>query len=220
MGGGDVPNGFPQPNPTVSYWQLPPHPICNHRTTPSLPTSTTLDYIIIGSGVSGAATAYKLLSQDSSLAILMLEARTAASAASGRNGGHCRAGWWLNFKRYATAFGEDEALKFEQLEEQNVLDIAQFVRDHKVDCDFQDVETADTYYTDKGWAEVLDVIRFREEVSRRKPGVRRLITRRVWHGQQAREHLGLPNILGAVTYPAHTQNPYLLVCKMLESTLR
>lgn len=219
MGGGEVPKGFPQPNPTISYWQLPPHPIANHRTTPALPTSSPVDYIIVGSGVSGAAVAYKLLSRDPSLSILMLEARTAASGASGRNGGHCRAGWWLNFKKYAAAFGEEEAIKFEQLEEQNVLDIANFVQEHAVDCDFQDVETADVYTTHEAWEKVLEVVHLREEVSKKRHDVKPLIKRHVWHGQKAREHLGLPNILGAVTYPAHTQNPYLLVCRMLELSL-
>jgi choline dehydrogenase-like flavoprotein len=140
MGGGEVPNGFPHPNPTISYWQLPPHHIANCRTTPTLPTSVA-DYVIVGSGVSGAAVAYKLLSCNPKLSIVMLEARTAASGASGRNGGHCRAGWWLNFKKYAAAFGEEEAIKFEQLEEHNVQDMADFVQEHAVDCDFQDVET-------------------------------------------------------------------------------
>jgi glycine/D-amino acid oxidase-like deaminating enzyme len=219
MGGGEVPKGFPQPNPTVSYWQLPPHAIANHRSTLSLPTSTTLDYVIVGSGVSGAAVAHKLLSHDPSLSILMLEARTAASGASGRNGGHCRAGWWLNFKKYAAAFGEEEAIKFEQLEEQNVLDIANFVRDHAVDCDFQDVETADVYMTDEGWEEMLEVVRLRDEVRKRRPDVKPLIKREIWYGQKASGHLGLPNIVGAVTYPGHTQNPYLLVCRMLELSL-
>jgi glycine/D-amino acid oxidase-like deaminating enzyme len=219
MSGSEIPKGFPQPNPTVSYWQLPPHPIANHRTTPSLPTSTTADYIIVGSGVSGAAVAHKLLSRRPSLSILMLEARTAASGASGRNGGHCRAGWWKNFKKYAAAFGEEEAIKFERLEEQNVLDIANFVRDHAVDCDFQHVETADAYTTDEAWAAVLEVVRLREEARERRSDAEPLIKRDVWHGQEASEHLGLPNILGAVTYPAHTQNPYLLVCRMLELSL-
>ncbi|KAK4942225.1 hypothetical protein LTR10_017982 [Elasticomyces elasticus] len=219
MGGGEVPHGFPVPNPTISYWQSPPHPIASHRTTSILPTTTTFDYIIIGSGVSGAAVAYKLLHRDPTLSILMLEARTAASAASGRNGGHCRAGWWLNFKEYAAAFGEDEAIKFEQLEEQNVLDIANFVHEHNVECDFQDVETSDTYYTEEAWTELLEVIRLREKAYRRRSDVKPLINRSIWHGQNAREHLGLPNILGTVTYPAHTQNPYLLVCRMLELSL-
>jgi glycine/D-amino acid oxidase-like deaminating enzyme len=219
MGGGDIPQGFPQPNPTVSYWQLPPHPIANRRTTADLPTSTVFDYVIVGSGVSGAAVAHKLLSRDSSLSILMFEARTAASGASGRNGGHCRAGWWLNFKTYVAAFGEDEAIKFEQLEEQNVLDIANFVRDYEVDCDFQDVETADVYTTAEGWEEVLEIIQLREEVRKKRPDVAPLIERKIWHGEKASEYLGLPGIIGAVTYSAHTQNPYRLVCRMLELSL-
>ncbi len=219
MGGGNLVPGFPVPNPTVSYWQTTPHAIANHRTTPALPTSHTFDYIIIGSGVSGAAVAHKLLSRQPSCSILMLEARTAASGASGRNGGHCRAGFWLHFKKYVANFGEDEALKFEQLEEQNVIDIADFVRDHEVDCDFQDVETVDAYYTDEGWAEVLDLIRFRGKVGEERPDAGHLIKRRVLEGKEARKYLGLPNVMGAVSYPAHTQNPYLLVCKMLELSL-
>ncbi len=211
--------GYPVPDPTISYWQLPPHSIAEHRTTTELPTSIVFDYVIVGSGISGAAIAYKLLQKDSSISILMLEARTAASGASGRNGGHCRAGWWLNFKKYAEAYGEDEALKFERLEEENVQDIANFVREHQVDCDFQDVETSDLVSTEETWAEMVDVVRFREEVRQRRPEAKSLTHRKLWHGQDARDHLGIPVIVGAVTYPAHTQNPYRLVCRMLELSL-
>ena len=219
MGGGEAPPGFPHPYPTKSYWQLPPHAIANHRTSPQLPTSTTFDYVIVGSGVSGAAVAYKLLSRNPKLSILMLEARTAASGASGRNGGHCRAGWWLHFKRYYDAFGEDEALKFARLEEQNVQDIADFVREHDVDCDFQDVETADVFLTEEKWAEALEVRRFRGESQQRRPDIRNRMKLDVRHGAEARKYMGIPNIVGSVTYPAHTQNPYLLVCRMLELSL-
>lgn len=219
MGGGEDHPGLPRPHPTVSYWQIPPHPIAHHRTTPSLPTSTTLDYVIVGSGISGAAIAYKLLSRDPSLSILMLEARTAASGASGRNGGHCRAGFWLNYKNYVEAFGEDEALKFERLEEQNVQDIADFVRTHNVDCDFQDIETVDAYMTEQEWAKVLEVVQMRDEVRVRRPDAAPTMQRRVLRGQEARDEIGLPTIVGAVTYPAHTQNPYRLVCRMLELSL-
>ena len=219
MGGGEAVPGFPHPHPTVSYWQLPPHAIANHRTTPSLPTSKIFDYVIIGSGVSGAATAFKLLSRDPSLSILMLEARTAASGASGRNGGQCRPGFWLKFGRYVEWFGEDEALKCERLEEQNVQDIADFVREHDVDNDFIDVETADAYLTEEAWSEVLEVVRLREEVRQRRPDAGPLTERKVMHGQVARDCMGMPAIIGAVTYPAHTQNPYRLVCRLLELSL-
>ncbi|CAG9942498.1 unnamed protein product [Clonostachys rosea f. rosea IK726] len=219
MGGGTVLPGFPQPNPTTSYWQIPPHPIANHRTTQSLPTSTAFDYIIIGSGISGAAVAFKLLSRDPSLKILMLEARTAASGASGRNGGHCRAGFWLNQRKYTESFGEDEALKFLKLEEQNGLDIADFVRKHNVDCDFREVETADVYVSNEGWNDALLTILAREDLRKRRSDAATLSERTVWSGQEARGHLGMPSITGAVTWRAYTQNPYRLVCKMLELAL-
>ncbi|KAM5473656.1 hypothetical protein MauCBS54593_002454 [Microsporum audouinii] len=219
MGGGESFPGFPHPNPTVSYWQVPPHDIANHRTTPALPTSTKFDYIIVGSGISGAAIAHKLLARNAGLSILMLEARTSASGASGRNGGHCRAGFWLNYSRYAQALGEDEALKFERLEEANIQDIADFVRDYHVDCDFANVETADVYVTQEEWAAVLDVVEAREEVKRRKPDLASSIRRTVLHGEEARKHMGMPAIVGAITWPAHTQNPYRLVCRMLELSL-
>jgi len=218
MGFAEIPDGLPRRNPTVSYWQLPPHAIANHRTTAELPTSTTFDYVIIGSGITGAATAYKLLTRDANASILMLEARTAASGASGRNGGQCRAGWWLNFNKYAEKHGEEEAIKFEILEEQNVRDIAAFVREHDVDCDFQDVETADACYTKEMFGKLCDVLDARKEVYERL-GVAQLTERKVWKGDDAVKHLGLPNLAGAITYPAHTQNPYLLVCRMLELSL-
>ncbi|KAK2606445.1 hypothetical protein QQS21_003138 [Conoideocrella luteorostrata] len=218
MGSGELIAGFPHPNPTTSYWQLPPHSIANHRTTASLP-SQECDYIIIGSGISGAAIAHKLLSRNASLSILMLEARTAASGASGRNGGHCRGGYWLNYNRYVEAVGEDDALRVDKLEEGSIQDIANFVREHNVDCDFQDVETADAYVTEEIWANISTTMKAREEVKQRRPGDVSSTEIRLWEGQAARDHMGMPGIVGAVTYPGHTQNPYRLVCKMLELSL-
>ncbi|KAI1843171.1 hypothetical protein JX265_009910 [Neoarthrinium moseri] len=219
MGGGEHHPGLPVPNPVVSYWQVQPHRIAEHRTTPSLPTSELLDFVIVGSGISGAAIAYKLLSRDPSLSILMLEARTAASGASGRNGGHCRAGWWLNYKRYKDTLGEDEALKFLRLEEDNVKDIADFVRDHNIDCDFVDLQSADTYVTEEAWANVKEVLRMEEEVRERRPDAAHRNPRKVYEGKAAQDRVGIPNAVGAVTWPAHVQNPYRLVCRMLELAL-
>lgn len=113
------------------------------------------------------------------------------------------------------AFGEEEAIKFETLEEQNVQDIANFVREHGVDCDFKDVETVDAFGTEKTWVNALDILETRDAVGRGA----RLVKRRVLHGKEAEEYLGLKGVLGAVVYPAHTQNPYRLVCRMLELCL-
>jgi hypothetical protein len=79
-----IPPSLPVPNATVSYWQDPPHPIANLRTTSVLPESC--DILIIGSGISGASIAYNLLERWPTAKIVMLEARQACSGATGRNG--------------------------------------------------------------------------------------------------------------------------------------
>ncbi|KAL2208568.1 FAD dependent oxidoreductase superfamily protein [Sarocladium strictum] len=225
MGGGEAMPGFPHPNPIVSYWQLPPHRLAQYRSTEELPTAQTWDYVIIGSGITGAAVTYKLLTRNPTLRIIMLEARTAASAASGRNGGHVRAGWHLNFSRNADAFGDEVALAFERFETDNVADITDFVRDNAVDCDFRDVETADVYTDPAAWAAALETMRRRKEAMRRRSTDDKsiqhgLAERHVLEGEAARARIGLPSAVGAITYTAHTQNPYKLVCHMLELGLR
>jgi hypothetical protein len=79
-----VPPGLPRDNPTQSYWQDPPDQIADCRTTPDI--SSDADIVIVGSGVSGACIAYNLLSEKPDLRVVLLEARQAASGASGRNG--------------------------------------------------------------------------------------------------------------------------------------
>jgi hypothetical protein len=76
--------GLPRANPTRSYWQDPPDDIANLQSTKNLPK--TVDYLIIGSGISGAAIAYNLCQKKPNSSILMLEARQACSGATGRNG--------------------------------------------------------------------------------------------------------------------------------------
>jgi hypothetical protein len=78
------PVSLPLPNPTISYWQDPPDEIANLQSTKHLPEH--VDYIIIGSGISGASIACNLIKKKPHSSILMLEARQACSGATGRNG--------------------------------------------------------------------------------------------------------------------------------------
>jgi glycine/D-amino acid oxidase-like deaminating enzyme len=113
-----LPVGLPSPNPIKSYWQTSPLPIANHRSTANLPSSSK--YVIVGSGITGASIAYKLLLEEPVASITILEAREASSGATGRNGGHCRAGRYLSFKNYLEKFGEEDTLRMEKLEEDKV----------------------------------------------------------------------------------------------------
>ena len=84
QGRASIPVTLPRPNPTVSYWQDLPSNIADHRSTSQLPESA--DFVIIGSGISGASIAYNVLSQRPQCKVIMLEARQACSGATGRNG--------------------------------------------------------------------------------------------------------------------------------------
>lgn len=87
-----IPVSLPRENPTVSYWQDPPSYLADARTTADLPEKA--DIVIIGSGITGAAIAWNLLGSDAEAkdgdsippSVVMLEARTACSGATGRNG--------------------------------------------------------------------------------------------------------------------------------------
>ena len=87
--------GSPHPKPTLSFWLqgARSNPLIGHRTTDTLPSDA--DVIIIGAGMSGAATAYHIL-KDHDLTrgnlpkVVILEAREACYGATGRNGGHCK----------------------------------------------------------------------------------------------------------------------------------
>lgn len=79
-----IPPGLPRSNPTISYWQDPPDAIADLRTTEELPNEA--DYVIIGSGISGASIAWNLLQRKPNATVVLLEARTTCSGATGRNG--------------------------------------------------------------------------------------------------------------------------------------
>jgi len=73
---------LPSPHPTSSFWHNEPSPfLLHHRTTSQLPE--TADVVVIGSGISGAFAAMKLL-EEPGLNVVMLEAREACWGATGR----------------------------------------------------------------------------------------------------------------------------------------
>jgi hypothetical protein len=84
---------LPNTTPCLSYWQRTtrafPHLFANQYN----PVPPKAKYVIIGSGISGALTAFELLESGIKAEdVVILEAREAASGASSRNAGHVRPG--------------------------------------------------------------------------------------------------------------------------------
>jgi ribulose 1,5-bisphosphate synthetase/thiazole synthase len=76
---------FPSTSSSASFWHSQPSKILTgHRTTQDLPT--TSDYVIIGSGISGAFAAHWLKENAPDANVVMLDAREACWGATGRVG--------------------------------------------------------------------------------------------------------------------------------------
>ncbi|KAJ7476754.1 FAD dependent oxidoreductase-domain-containing protein [Mycena latifolia] len=113
----DASPGFPHPAPCLSFWLQGARnsTLLGHRTTGAL--LATADVTIIGSGLSGAAIAYFLLTGPNPPArVTLLEAREACHGATARNGGHCRPDCYRDYPHYKATFGREQALKIIQNE--------------------------------------------------------------------------------------------------------
>ncbi|EHY54475.1 hypothetical protein HRR83_004404 [Exophiala dermatitidis] len=139
------PASLPSPNPTASFWQTcHPNKIADHRSTPDLPSKAAV--VVIGTGMSGTFAVDELLRQlhpdkdkDSNpkhhhnnnsddeveVELLVLEARTTCSAATGRNGGHLQ------------PVIHAESSPIIDFELRNFRHIESLVRDNDIPCDFR-----------------------------------------------------------------------------------
>jgi hypothetical protein len=96
--------------------------------------------------VCGAATAYHIVKDNPSPpSIVILEARKAASGATGRNGGHVKPDTYFNVPKYTKLYGPEMAAKLAAFESSQVLAVKELVEKEKIDCDFHLTRTIDVY---------------------------------------------------------------------------
>lgn len=136
----------PVPNPVPSFWTSSPFPLDSHRTTPSLPSTSSI--VIIGGGLAGIATAYHLLKDHPSSpkpSVVLLEARTLCNGASGRNGGHVKPDTYFNVPKYTGLYGAEAAAELARFEASHVLAVKELVEREGLDCDFHLTRAVDVY---------------------------------------------------------------------------
>lgn len=136
---------LPHPNPMPSYWLSYDSGLSKHRTTDKLPQET--DVVIIGSGYTGAATAYYLLEKDDGKrpAVVILEARDICSGATARNGGHVKPDVYFNTTLSEKMFGPRVAEELTKFEMQQVMDVKRLVEKEQIDCDFELTRAIDVF---------------------------------------------------------------------------
>lgn len=206
--------GLPLSCPTTSYWQQPPSDIADHRTTDSLPSK--VDYLIIGSGISGACIAYNLLKHQPSSSVLMLEARQASSGATGRNGGHTKAAAYRAFLKHEELYGTEEAVKMARMEHANIRDTHVLAREYGIDCASHPCDTVDIIYSATHLEHGKKAIaRMQEVLEREEPAARY----EIFSAEQAREKFLTPDVLGAFKYEAGSISAYRFTVGLLKVCL-
>jgi len=207
--------GLPPPNPSLSSWQSPPSRLANHRTTAELPTS--IDVLIIGSGITGASLAYEILNQPTAPSVLMLEARTACSGATGRNGGHTKHAAYREFLDNMKSLGEEEAAKIIRFEMNCMRGLHAFARAHGIECDSWQGDTVDILYhqgqlerAEKAVGEIKRVLGDKDPAARYK----------FWDVEETRKRFLIEGSYGAVSYEAGSLWPYKFVIGLLELAIK
>jgi glycine/D-amino acid oxidase-like deaminating enzyme len=121
---------------------------------PPLDEDTSADVAIVGAGIAGVATAYNV--SQSGAKVVVLEARTVAEAASGRNAGFLLAGVAENFVAAARRYGEDRALRIWRFTRHNQELVRAIVERERIACDLAWNGSSQIAGDDEEWAEVRE----------------------------------------------------------------
>ncbi|MGH2470872.1 MAG: NAD(P)/FAD-dependent oxidoreductase [Candidatus Limnocylindria bacterium] len=121
---------------------------------PSLDQDTSADVAIVGAGIAGIATAYHLTQEG--VKPVVLEARTVAEAASGRNAGFLLAGVADNFIVATRRYGDDRAMRIWRFTKHNQQLVREIVARERIACDLAWNGSAQIAGDDKEWAEVRE----------------------------------------------------------------
>lgn len=148
---------FPVANPLESFWQTEPHPLSDHRSTAELPVQS--DIVIIGAGFSGVSTAHHLAEQfgEEVPSITILEARSACSGATGRNGGHLRPDLYGHIPTYIERAGPRAGAEIAEFEIANLRALKRFIEDESIDCDFTLARSVDVWCNEEAAAKAKSV---------------------------------------------------------------
>ena len=208
------PSGLPVPDPCLSFWQQTTRsfPHLNANKDAEVPASS--EYAIIGSGISGALTAFELTrSGVEGSSISIFEAREAASGASSRNAGHVRPDAFRGFQVYRKIHGTEQALKIIANERSVFHHMNEFVKQHNVPCDFNPATTFDVCLT-RDFAD-FNARSFQEfkdaggDVSHIK----------IYEGDEARWITGIDQAVAAYEWPAGSSHPAKLAQWLLNQSI-
>jgi len=158
---------------------------------PALAGDVFADLVVVGAGFSGLWTALLAKERDPDRHVVLVEARTAGWAASGRNGGFCAASLTHGHDNGAERWPEE----IDELERQGVANldaIEEAVARYGIDCEFErtgEVLVATEPWQAEGFAEAA-----RTMTALGHPA-------RVWDAERTRREIDSPTYTGALYEP-------------------
>lgn len=206
--------GLPCEVPSTSYWQQPSDGIADLRSSSDLPNHA--DVVIIGSGISGSSIAFNLLTSKPNLKVVMLEARQAASGASGRNGGHTKTATYRGFLENVQAVGEEEAIKISKLEYDCMAAVHAFIKEKGIDCDAKRCDTVDIFYDQHHIDEARKSVALMEKlIGNSHPTSRHTF----YDPEETKQKFYAEGSLGSIKYEAGSLSAYRLTIGVLKLAL-
>ncbi|EMD41519.1 hypothetical protein CERSUDRAFT_101951 [Gelatoporia subvermispora B] len=228
--------GLPVPNPTRSFWMVPPADV--HRDAfgddasakfapgeeqegidePQGALPEDADVVIIGSGITGAAVAYNVLRHAPGARVVMLEARAPCSGATGRNGGHINPPLYHDYPELVEEHGAEAAAMLVRFRLAHMAELRRVARDEGLEAhaEVRTTEHLEVHMTEEAWAEARENARkWREGMPEEARGCE------VWEAREAQERFGLPeNVIGCVVVPGGAIHPYRFVTGLLTKLLK
>ncbi|MDQ2682871.1 MAG: FAD-binding oxidoreductase [Chloroflexota bacterium] len=125
-------SSFRDAEPAV-FWTRQRRPVPGQ---PPLEGNTTADLAIIGGGFTGLWAAIEAKTRDPDRDVLLLEMEQIAFGATGRNGGFIEPSLTHGLQNGLARYSRDEVHRLEQLGDRNFEEIARFIADRMIDCDF------------------------------------------------------------------------------------
>ncbi|KAH9214283.1 FAD dependent oxidoreductase, partial [Leptodontidium sp. 2 PMI_412] len=215
---------LPIDNPSKSYWiEAAESELRNYRSTPDLPTET--DVVIVGSGYTGAATAYwihKFTAQNGTTPrICMLESRDICGGATGRNGGQLRPHAYSRYPPWSSRFGPDGALELIKHEMAHLPAFEELLAEEGIaeEVCFKLGETFDAAMSEEAWARLKDAYELMKKDHGENGDVIR-DCRLIEDPAAAEEFTQMRGCLGAVVHPSGQIWPYKFIHALLRIVLQ
>ncbi|KAM6508238.1 hypothetical protein FALCPG4_018119 [Fusarium falciforme] len=206
---GVVDPGYPSTKGTTPFWHSQPHPRANHQ---SEWPKEVVDVVIIGAGLTGMSLVRNLLKKKPGIRIVLVDARSLCSGATGRNGGHCKTMTFAMWEERKHTFGIEEAVRISAFEHEHLEAMAAAIREDGIDCDLVLTQGIEAYYDQKDFDKAVVGL---EDMRAHAP---HLAEKHQVHTDQSylRHVLKLSSrAVGAISIPAASMWPYKWVTGVL-----